>query len=253
MPNHVTNVVSVSDLGGSDLASVHSALLNDERQVDFNVIKPMPDCLRDFSPNSGILSRASMALGLLDEPVQDASSISELTSNMAFSNAMREATKPPREEDAVNIVRAIENHRKCGYLYWYDWSVEHWETKWNAYDQPEHGYDRTADSFRFQTAWSHPSALITHLSKTCPSVVFDIGYADEDLGSNCGTYTLKNGRRSDETIAPNFNSQTPDEQAKFTKLAFGICYADEDPASQGYDENWRYSEDVYDAFHAKAS
>jgi hypothetical protein len=36
---------------------------------------------------------------------------------------------------------------------WIDWNCENWGTKWNCYEAIFNGYD----TWRFKTAWSHPS------------------------------------------------------------------------------------------------
>jgi hypothetical protein len=72
---------------------------------------------------------------------------------------------------------------------WYDWSIDHWGTKWDVSDtfEDENGY------ICFDTAWSTPFELISKLSTLYPNLIFDVQYADEDLGNNCGTYQLQNG------------------------------------------------------------
>ena len=72
---------------------------------------------------------------------------------------------------------------------WYDWSVENWGTKWDVAEtfEDENGY------ICFDTAWSTPQELICILSEKYPNLSFEVAFADEDLGNNCGLYTLKNG------------------------------------------------------------
>lgn len=73
---------------------------------------------------------------------------------------------------------------------WYDWSIENWGTKWNAYDIEFNGYD----TWVFQTAWSHPVPIIQALSNKYPDLVFKVAYADENIGHNCAAYQMENGR-----------------------------------------------------------
>ena len=72
---------------------------------------------------------------------------------------------------------------------WYDWSIENWGTKWDVSDtfEDEEGY------ICFDTAWSPPYQLVCTLSERYPSLSFEVHYADEDLGHNCGTFTFHNG------------------------------------------------------------
>ena len=68
---------------------------------------------------------------------------------------------------------------------WYSWRIQHWDTKWNAYD----GYikiDKSSITFVFSTAWSVPKAIYSELARLYPSLEMEVKWADEDLGSFCG-------------------------------------------------------------------
>lgn len=70
---------------------------------------------------------------------------------------------------------------------WYEWHNENWGTKWNAYD----GYVKTGKSwirFVFSTAWAMPEPVIEQLRVF--GFDFELKYADEDWGSNCGIYSF---------------------------------------------------------------
>ena len=74
---------------------------------------------------------------------------------------------------------------------WYDWSIDNWGTKWNAY-----GYDyllHKEDAIVFNTAWFAVPQIIAKLSETYPEVTMDYCWADEDFGSNTGRLQFKNG------------------------------------------------------------
>jgi hypothetical protein len=72
---------------------------------------------------------------------------------------------------------------------WYDWSVENWGTKWDVSDtyEDDNGY------ICFDTAWSTPYVLMCELSTRYKELTFEVRYADEDLGHNCGVYRFENG------------------------------------------------------------
>ena len=255
MPNHVTTILEIEDGAGMPLLDIRRVFINDKGVVDFNLLMPMPECLNDFKPHSGIISRASAALGLLPDPstLGDSSDFSVLTRRLELSNAIRDASTPPRSEDVPLIVRAIQNHAECGFMYWYDWCQENWGTKWNCYGQ-NGGHPADATSFQFETAWAHPVKMIEIISRRLPGVVLHVRYADEDLGSNCGEYRIKNGARFDEDVAGRFDEGTDAERKKWTAFAFRINYGeDEPPEAHGYDDNWEYSDDIYDAYEAKQS
>lgn len=73
---------------------------------------------------------------------------------------------------------------------WYDWSIENWGTKWNAYDMDRY---LGGNVIRWQTAWSGVVELMKTLSKKFPTVEFDYKWADEDTGHNVGHVTIKAG------------------------------------------------------------
>jgi len=72
---------------------------------------------------------------------------------------------------------------------WYDWSVENWGTKWDAADT----YEDDEGYICFDTAWSTPHELIGTLSERYSDLIFEVKFADEDLGHNCGMYQFKDG------------------------------------------------------------
>ncbi|MFX8075192.1 hypothetical protein ABTK71_19920, partial [Acinetobacter baumannii] len=74
-----------------------------------------------------------------------------------------------------------------------------WGTKWNACESsasPEEG------KASFDTAWSRPEGVLRELSKRFPDDVITVTFADEDIGSNCGTFSLKAGETIESDIAP---------------------------------------------------
>lgn len=103
-----------------------------------------------------------------------------------------------------------------GIICWYDWQVQNWGTKWNAYD-----IERIADNeIRFDTAWSTPTPIWSRIAKACGSEHFEANYADEDFGHNCGRFewdgtTLKH-------TAPESGSAAAMEHAARTK--YGMTF-----------------------------
>lgn len=90
-----------------------------------------------------------------------------------------------------NIFRGnlgAKEREKYGKDNWYDWSIEHWGTKWNCCNAEKAGF-----SFTFETAWSAPVPVIKELSRQFPDVDIALDYADEDIGRNCGTYVFSGG------------------------------------------------------------
>ncbi len=45
----------------------------------------------------------------------------------------------------------------------------------------------------FETAWSCPTPIFNKLAEKFSDLGFDVRYADEDIGHNCGTLEYSNG------------------------------------------------------------
>lgn len=74
---------------------------------------------------------------------------------------------------------------------WYVWRIENWGTKWNAYDGVPGDND---NQLVFCTANACPFPIYNQIALICGNKVsFHVGYADEDLGYNCGTIDFEKG------------------------------------------------------------
>ena len=52
---------------------------------------------------------------------------------------------------------------------WYDWRIQNWDTKWDAYDvQVDGGFDDDELTIEFNTAWSPPEAVCHALREQYP-------------------------------------------------------------------------------------
>ena len=99
-------------------------------------------------------------------------------------------------DKVVNLGKiALDNKQKYGYKDWYDWSVANWGTKWDACECSAEIADDSVSIF-FDTAWSSPVLVMLELSKKF-DVKVSVEFADEDLGNNCGTYTIEKGQMTD--------------------------------------------------------
>lgn len=107
-----------------------------------------------------------------------------------FVDFERVVPSPPNKETG-----GCSGTHTDGEVCWYSWNIENWGTKWNGYSTqitPEGGYPEKW-RLRFDTAWSHPVPVIERLSRAFPEEMLQVEYADEDLGHNCGAYTMQNG------------------------------------------------------------
>ena len=82
---------------------------------------------------------------------------------------------------------------------WYDWRIENWGTKWNAYSLVIDQNVKNKLSCTFLTAWSPPVGFLIKASETYPALVFDMYYMDE--GDNfCGMLHAESGWVNDECV-----------------------------------------------------
>lgn len=93
--------------------------------------------------------------------------------------------------------KASANINKYGAPTWYDWRIDHWGTKWDAY-----GYDEGKDysqskELRFLTAWSAPHPILRKLSELYPALEITHQWADEDIGFSCGTAVYRSGEQTE--------------------------------------------------------
>ncbi len=92
------------------------------------------------------------------------------------------------DEYKVNKESHIESLKDRPWFDWYKWHIDHWGTKWGAYD----GYTKIGKTWImlvFNTAWTAPMPIIYKLSVLGYEIT--VRYADEDYGVNCGRLTYK--------------------------------------------------------------
>ena len=53
---------------------------------------------------------------------------------------------------------------------WYDWRVQNWDTKWDAYDVTVEDEDPDQLEVTFNTAWSPPEAICSQIREDYPDV-----------------------------------------------------------------------------------
>ena len=94
-------------------------------------------------------------------------------------------------EHTTLLLQYVKNIETTGYTDWYYWSVNHWGTKWNAYNSSYDDYnfkvsdkdaiDCLPNFLMFDTAWSSPIAFVEALSKKYSDLEFTLKYMDEDI------------------------------------------------------------------------
>lgn len=63
---------------------------------------------------------------------------------------------------------------------WYDWNIENWDTKWDAYEVTRSRITDLIVNYDFTTAWSPPTAVIETLAKQYPDMLITFTYTEEN-------------------------------------------------------------------------
>ena len=198
MPNHVTNRLEIN----ADRETVQKVMNflkgktdddNTPCYIDFNNIIPMPEELLIEKSSSGDLGMKYL------EAMQLKPFYFLLDDDALRTIQWIEGLAEKDRKEALQLGASyLENRKKYGYPTWYEWSTATWGTKWNAFNQ---NFEEP-NVLWFDTAWEGVPLLIQTLSEIFPDVEFQYAYADEDLGSNVGKGTIRNGE-TDMTFPDN--------------------------------------------------
>ena len=196
MPNHVLNRISVKGSPES-VRELLESIQNDDvglGSIDFNKIIPMPESLnieagsntdKGLKAYTGFMQVYTLA-GTREDT--DPEHIPE-DAEKAFLRMRKDITS---EQWSLGKT-AYENQCKYGAPTWYEWSINHWGTKWNAYEcTPCEAAGDTAE-LRFWTAWSAPHPILMRLAEQHSDLTFSHEWADEDIGMNCGRREYSEG------------------------------------------------------------
>jgi hypothetical protein len=219
MPNWVTNKLQTTE-------RVIRGMLNAEGNVDFAMVAPFAGPNDDWDGIYGDAETAAeMVCGIL-------LSSDPLLASLEAGNRARIDLKAMSEESFKQFVGMLENYRACGFLHGMAFAREVWGTKWNACRptaEPERG------RCEFETALACPEGVLRKLSERFPDDAITVTFADEDIGSNCGTFTLKAGQIVAKDIAPAWRALDEAGKAKWRSFAIEVTgrshEQDEDEAS----------------------
>jgi len=186
MPNHVQNILTIEGEKANEILQSLKGTdgENEGDLIDFSKVKPMPECLE----NTVNPSRC---------PVVDKIIREEFNPELSDDDIERKVVERLLSTKEVldgDLKERLALFREAGAFDWYDWRINNWGTKWNAYDT----YEMSDTAVGFQTAWSTPERFIHALSEKYPDNTFTVKYADEDIGSNCGRYVYKSGERIED-------------------------------------------------------
>ncbi len=207
MPNWITNKIAAPP-------HVIRAMLDDGLRVDFDRIAPFPGP-HGAEWDSINLYAERAAKDVCGVPLSDVPVIA------ALERANRERINVRDMTDDVfeQFVAMVRNWRACGYLHPMDHAKRMWGTKWNAvrsWGAPNEG------RCEFETAWACPRGVLVLLSERCPEDEIEVTYADEDIGSNCGTFTLRAGQVIAQDIAPRRSDLDDAGRARWKAFAYAV-------------------------------
>ena len=206
MPNWVTNKVQAP-------SHVIRAMLNADGRVDFRTVAPFPgphdwefiDCAAETA------AEMVCKIHLISNP---------LIATLQQANCERANIKKLSDESFKQFLGMLENYHACGYLHSMAFILEMWGTKSNAFEF--HQADPDNGTCQFDTAGSCPMGVLVKLSERFPDDAITVIYADEDIGSNCGTFTLKAGQVVEKDIAPDWRDLDKAGQAKWSAFAYQV-------------------------------
>lgn len=168
MPNNIKNQMLIVGTN-EQIIEVRNYIRGENREIDFNKIYPMPNPILETSEKLNGISFNSK------EKIKKGFRVSPLE--------LKE--KPELLQDYL-MGKAFD---ETGFMSWYDWSIEHWGTKWNAYCIEE----ITHSMLKWETAWSPVYSLIEILSKKFPELTLVYWWCEEVPEHGAGEVHFKAG------------------------------------------------------------
>lgn len=205
MPNHVTTEIKATP-------EVIASMLNEEGRVDFRKIIPFAG---EFPWNGIACDAETLADVVRRKPLDENPLIASLEAVIRDRVSLDQLS----DESFEQFVQMLRNHRATGYLHDMDFARANWGTKWNAYDQ---AVDQEAGTARFDTAWSFPEPILLKVSEQFPDATIEIRYADEDIGSNCGSVTFQGGKAVARDEAQRWADMDQLQREKWQAFAYEV-------------------------------
>ena len=179
MPNYVQNRVTAPRV-------VLAAMAKNDEIAALEAVVPYPDGLFMGNADGGISTLAEdCAEKAFNEPLSD----NPLIRALEASNKTKWSAADLTDDGFEDFLAMCRSKKATGFYHVIDFCTKEWGTKWGALRPGMDG-----DTLTFETAWSTPRPIWMTLSATHPGAEIVVQYADEDLGSNCGTITLRGGQ-----------------------------------------------------------
>ena len=203
MPNHCFNEVKAKK---EILDEIYDY---EKEKITFNKLIPMPKELEDSVSDGSTTIKKAMYLYLNgDKDLLEAKWEANKDAQQKYKTFDKMVEylfeKYPKEE----VIRSYTCLQKYGTDNWYDWSIEHWGTKWDAYDcqgSPQEG------TLIFFTAWNPPDEIIKALCKKYPNSDLDWFYEEEGMQFAVHCYAGENGEViNKECAVSNYEAEEDD-------------------------------------------
>ena len=205
MPNHITNKVSAP-------AHVLTSLINGDGRIDFGKLIKFEG---EF-PWDGICGAAETAAeAAINLPMSNNPMLAGMQRHSRETSSVTKLS----DESFDQFVQMLRNYRKTGFMHCMDFARHSWGTKWNAYSQK---IDVEGCQLHFDTAWYTPVPVFKALSALHPTEEITVVFADEDIGSNCGTLKLKGGHLVTQDCAGSWGAMSKAEQTKWRAFAMEV-------------------------------
>ena len=192
MPNYVTNNIYLKG-DAQRIKELLEEVKNDEfgvGSIDFNKIIPMPESLNVISGSETIRCHKIYKDFLEVYTLGDTREGLDLLSIPAQSEERYlQQRQDIKKEDFDFGKQIFLNMQLYNAPTWYEWSIDNWGTKWNAYDCIEiKDAAEARKELCFNTAWSAPHPILSKLAQMYPDVEIEHEWADEDFGHNLATF-----------------------------------------------------------------
>jgi hypothetical protein len=156
MANFRKTILFVNADSAKRISEIKDYLRSDCSELDFNKIRLMPE---DLNIEDSFLGRIN--INRLDNTVK--------------KRVLAHMTLEKRQKGVLLKKKYQENVRKHGYATWYEWRINNWGTKWNAFNVSVKQNTTTELEYHFETANGLPIDLIIELSRIFPDANFTFG------------------------------------------------------------------------------
>lgn len=157
------------------------------RPINFEKIIPSPEIYKEIGEVYSHI--VDLAKKMTQSPLNSHPLVASLEKQVRAELELQ----PRYPEDIDKVLLCIKAYWLHGCFYWYDWNLQNWGTKWNAYGQEI----ISENKIQFETAWSCSEKVIDSLAEKFPELKMTLTYADEDAGSNCGVIQWQGKMRSE--------------------------------------------------------